>query len=92
MTAREQVIRSLTASIEGACERVLAPGSAPGSRYYPTAQRERDAAFAAEMLRVLVTVRVTDDGYVPTLPLTRIAALQERVNCASADVGAEVER
>lgn len=80
--ARQQVIRSLTASIEGACERVLAPGSAPGSRYYPTAQRERDAAFAAEMLRVLSEVYPDAVGvYTDRL-----------VDRACADVGAEVVR
>lgn len=82
MTAREQVIRSLTASIEGACERVLASGGAPGSRYYPTAQRERDAAFAAEMLRVLV--RAYGDE------VSR--ALDKQVDRACADVGVEVVR
>lgn len=84
--ARWQVIRSLTASIEGACERVLAPGSAPGSRYYPTAQRERDAAFAAEMLSALVEV------YGLSMPIVQIAALNTLVKNACADVGVEVVR
>lgn len=86
MTAREQVIRSLTASIEGACERVLASGGVPGSRYYPTAQRERDAAFAAETLRVLTKaywLSVTDE---------QLEALREQVDRACADVGVEVVR
>lgn len=84
--ARQQVIRSLTASIEGACERVLASGGAPGSRYYPTAQRERDAAFAAEMLRVVFEV------YAQSVTVAQLAALREQVDRACADVGVEVVR
>lgn len=80
--ARQQVIRSLTASIEGACDRVIARGPTEGSRYYPTSQRERDAAFAEELLRVLVLAYGEETG----------RALNERVYRACADVGAEVVR
>lgn len=49
----QRVIRSLVTSIEGAYDRVVAPGPREGTWHYPLSQREADARFAAEMLEML---------------------------------------
>lgn len=52
--ARQQVIRSLTASIEGAADRVRCIDSRSGRPEYSATMRERDLAYAEECLAALI--------------------------------------